>query len=320
MPRTSNQKLDPDVTSSFREAPAWRKIEGSWRPIYGSFREMGFSVEWHDFTTEAEFDWASSFHPHSIEICINIAGEARLEHKGATARIKGNEVVFYHADHLANLKATRAAKSRHQFVTFEFAASFFEQYFQQERKHLHHVVHGLINGKAATIPFACVPQNNIEITQLVETLRRPPVFLPAQRSWFTSKAMEVAALFLFQPAEGELFCSRAKRAGHDRVEAAKSILRNDLQMTLSLDELAKKVGCSPFYLSRTFSQEAGMTIQQYLRKIRLERAAELLRTGQCNVTEAAMEVGYNSLSHFSTAFHEMYGSCPGLYSLKINPA
>ena len=76
------------------------------------------------------------------------------------------------------------------------------------------------------------------------------------------------------------------------------------------------VGCSPFYLSRLFSQEAGMTIQQYVRQVRMERAAELLRTGQCNVTEAALEVGYNSLSHFSTAFHETFGCCPGLYPLK----
>jgi len=34
------------------------------------------------------------------------------------------------------------------------------------------------------------------------------------------------------------------------------------------------------------------------------------------VTEAALEVGYNSLSHFSSAFHETFGCCPGLYPLK----
>jgi len=53
-----------------------------------------------------------------------------------------------------------------------------------------------------------------------------------------------------------------------------------------------------------------------LRQLRLERAAELLRTGQCNVTEAAFEVGYNSLSHFTLAFRETFGCCPGLYPLK----
>jgi AraC-like DNA-binding protein len=70
-------------------------------------------------------------------------------------------------------------------------------------------------------------------------------------------------------------------------------------------------------LSRTFSAATGLTIPQYLRQLRLEKAAELLRSGKFNVTEAALEVGYSSLSHFSQAFHETFGCCPGLYPLKI---
>jgi len=45
----------------------------------------------------------------------------------------------------------------------------------------------------------------------------------------------------------------------------------------------------------------------------MEKAAELLRSGEYNVTEAALEVGYSSPSHFSQAFREMFGCCPGLY-------
>ena len=59
-----------------------------------------------------------------------------------------------------------------------------------------------------------------------------------------------------------------------------------------------------------------MTIPQYTRQLRMERAAELLKSGKFNVTEAALEVGYSSLSHFSQAFHYMFGCCPGLYPLK----
>jgi len=48
----------------------------------------------------------------------------------------------------------------------------------------------------------------------------------------------------------------------------------------------------------------------------MERAAELLLSGKYNVTEAALEVGYSSLSHFSQAFCQTMGCCPGLYPLK----
>jgi AraC-like DNA-binding protein len=45
----------------------------------------------------------------------------------------------------------------------------------------------------------------------------------------------------------------------------------------------------------------------------VERAAELLLAGRHNVTEAAMEVGYSSLSHFSKAFCTTIGCCPVLF-------
>jgi AraC-like DNA-binding protein len=50
----------------------------------------------------------------------------------------------------------------------------------------------------------------------------------------------------------------------------------------------------------------------------MERAAELLRMGHHNVTEAATEVGYSSLSHFSKAFCETIGCCPVLYPMAKN--
>lgn len=56
-----------------------------------------------------------------------------------------------------------------------------------------------------------------------------------------------------------------------------------------------------------------MSIPRYLRTKRIDRAAELLRSGKANVTEAAMAVGYSSLSAFNKAFVEQMGCCPGLY-------
>jgi AraC-like DNA-binding protein len=60
----------------------------------------------------------------------------------------------------------------------------------------------------------------------------------------------------------------------------------------------------------------GKTIPQYIRDLRMERAAEMLKTGKYNVTQVAFAVGYSSASHFSTAFHQSFGCCPGLYPLK----
>jgi AraC-like DNA-binding protein len=50
----------------------------------------------------------------------------------------------------------------------------------------------------------------------------------------------------------------------------------------------------------------------------MERTGELPRTRRFNVTAAALEVGYSSLSHFSQVFHETFACCPGLYPLRTS--
>jgi AraC-like DNA-binding protein len=124
--------------------------------------------------------------------------------------------------------------------------------------------------------------------------------------------MEAAAVFLFAPAR-ELFCVRQKRLTRERVERVQTILHERFNDPPSLEELGREVGVSQFYLSRMFSQETAMTIPQYLRRVCMERAAELLREGRHNVTEAAFAVGYSSLGHFSRSFCEVMGCCPTLY-------
>lgn len=54
----------------------------------------------------------------------------------------------------------------------------------------------------------------------------------------------------------------------------------------------------------------GRSIFQYLRALRMERAAELLGEGKMSVTQVALEVGYTSPSHFSTTFHETFSKRP----------
>ncbi len=149
---------------------------------------------------------------------------------------------------------------------------------------------------------------------LALNLGRPPVPPAARPLWFESKTLELIAQFLFipQPKE-EFFCARQKRLAGERAHEVMLILRDQFQAPPTLEELGRRVGCSPFYLSRIFSEEAGMTIQQYLRQARMERAAELLLSGSCNVTEAAFAVGYSSLGHFSKAFCEVIGCCPVLF-------
>jgi AraC-like DNA-binding protein len=298
----------------FAEAPAWHSVGAGWRPLFGNFRELGFSFEWHDFKSKASLDWARSFHPGGVELCLNLAGHATVSDGRQTSELLPQTLAFYHQGE-PSLVATRSGGERHQFITVEFAPDFLVKHLATAES-LHPLVDAVVRGEAKASVAIPAERMNTALLAVVESLRHPPVLAPAQAVWFQSKAVELAAQLFFRPLDGELFCTRAQRAARERVERVRAILREKMSEPPSLEELGRLVGCSPFYLSRLFSQEAGMTIQQYLRQVRMERAADLLRAGKCNVTEAALEVGYNSLSHFSSAFHETFGCCPGLYPLK----
>ena len=301
----------------FSEASAWRDVGKGWQPLFGSFRGAGYSIEWHDFFAKREFDWAATFHPGCIELCLNLAGRGFVECTHKRTEFAADTVGFYHRKD-EPLVAKRAANEQHQFLTVEFSVPFLAQHFAGMEKVLHPIVAAAIKNVPCELVSGSTVRLNAAQQQLIATLRQPPVYAAAQALWYRCKALELAVTFLVQPpAESEMFCTRQQRLAQERVEQVIFLLKQNLAEPPALEELGKKIGCSHFYLSRIFSAQTGHTITQHLRQLRMERAAELLKSGEYNVTEAATEVGYNSLSHFSAAFTETFGVCPGLYPLKL---
>jgi signal transduction histidine kinase/CheY-like chemotaxis protein len=81
----------------------------------------------------------------------------------------------------------------------------------------------------------------------------------------------------------------------------------------SPEALAAAVGLSYQQLYRRLAAELQATPSQFIRTVRVERAAELLREGTGSITEVAYSVGFNSLSYFNRAFHERFGAAPSEY-------
>jgi len=298
------------------ERAAWREVKDGWRPLYGDVDSMGVAVEWHDFRMARSFNWGRTFHPRSLEFCLNLDGRGEV---GSAAKVSYTPAsAGYYAVGDEPLPASRRANDRHQFATLEFSRDHLQKQFVENEGDLEPQIRRVIFGdKNATVLGPTRPMS-IEQRTVVANLATPPVSKAAQILWYQSKALELMAHFLFEPKDPEFFCQRQKRVARERVERARELLGRDLVNPMTLESLGQEVGCSPFYLSRMFSREVGLTIPQYLRKLRMERAAELLRTGRYNVTEAAIEVGYSSLSHFSKAFCETIGCCPVLYPVAKN--
>ncbi len=84
------------------------------------------------------------------------------------------------------------------------------------------------------------------------------------------------------------------------------------------EALSKDVGMSRVHLFRRLKKITGQSPSDFIRKIRLQKAAQLLSGNKGFIKEIAFEVGFNSVSHFSQCFHEFYGVKPSEYSLQTN--
>jgi AraC-like DNA-binding protein len=108
---------------------------------------------------------------------------------------------------------------------------------------------------------------------------------------------------------------RAARAAtvveHARlVESAKHLLTERATEHDSLTSLASSLHVSEFHLARAFRAGTGFTLHGYRTHLRLRAALDLLTSSPDRLSAIATELGFNSHSHFTDAFHSTFGASP----------
>lgn len=99
----------------------------------------------------------------------------------------------------------------------------------------------------------------------------------------------------------------------EKIKAAVSLIESRYASMLSLDQLADELQMSKYHFLRSFAAAVGMTPNEYLNRVRIERAMELLRQSDENVEQIAERVGYSSGSYFIKAFRRRTGLTPGTF-------
>jgi AraC-like DNA-binding protein len=89
------------------------------------------------------------------------------------------------------------------------------------------------------------------------------------------------------------------------------------EQTVSIEDVAREVGISPFHFIRQFEAVFGLTPHQFRIQSRLDRAKRLLSMGQHSVTDVCMEVGFSSLGSFSDLFTRRIGASPSAYRRRM---
>ena len=87
---------------------------------------------------------------------------------------------------------------------------------------------------------------------------------------------------------------------------------------ISLDQVARNMYLSPFYISKIFKSETGDTPINYLIRLRMERARDLMESRRSlTIQDVASQVGYEDVRHFSKLFKKLYGTAPSRYRSSI---
>lgn len=96
-------------------------------------------------------------------------------------------------------------------------------------------------------------------------------------------------------------------------KALQSVERNMDNTQYAVEDLGKDIGLSRGHLYRKLQSITGQSPADFIRAIRLKRAAQLLRDTQLNVAEIAYMVGFNALKYFNKHFKDMFGITPSQY-------
>jgi AraC-like DNA-binding protein len=86
---------------------------------------------------------------------------------------------------------------------------------------------------------------------------------------------------------------------------------------IQLNDLARLVYWSPYYLLRVFGKEIGLPPHKFLESVRI-RKAQMLLNKKVPISEVAYATGFNSQSHFTTTFRRMIGVTPAQYAKEVN--
>lgn len=127
-----------------------------------------------------------------------------------------------------------------------------------------------------------------------------------------------------RPPQRSLVYNAAKRFGplveeetFARLCRSRDFLAATLDRPVHLDDAASAACLSPFHYHRQFARAFGETPHDFLMRVRMDRARELLARDELPVTEVCLAVGYESLGSFSTRFRAMVGCSPSAYRRSI---
>ncbi len=152
------------------------------------------------------------------------------------------------------------------------------------------------------------PSMAIALNQLLQFNLHPSV----KPLYFKAKSYELLSLYFNRPVDVDVAqCPfLASESNVIKIKNAKEIIISRMAEPPTLQELADEIQLPINKLKEGFKQIYGDSVYSFLLAHKMEVARQLLATGELNVNEVGLKVGYSTASHFISAFKKRYGTTP----------
>ncbi|AVR44908.1 AraC family transcriptional regulator [Christiangramia fulva] len=163
---------------------------------------------------------------------------------------------------------------------------------------------------------AVSPSMAVVLNQLMNFSLTPSI----KNLYFRAKALELLSLYFNKAENPDLeqcpFLSDEENI--KKIRRAKDIIISRMAEPPSLQELSNEIGLSLKKLKDGFKQIYGDSVYSFLFDYKMEYARKLLETGEYNVNEVGLKIGYSTASHFIAGFKKKFGTTPKKYILSVN--
>lgn len=150
-----------------------------------------------------------------------------------------------------------------------------------------------------------------EITPLFTMLREE---FTAANNKYVIKGLLYAILGRFDPY---FKLKNSEHSYNSTTQSLLSYIENHYHENISLDSVAHDLGFSKFYLSRIFSNKIGYQFNDYVNRLRINKAQKLLSESQLSITSIAMECGFESQRNFNRIFKEHTNMTPSEFKSSL---
>lgn len=120
-------------------------------------------------------------------------------------------------------------------------------------------------------------------------------------------------LMVEQDFSEQVRLAKERNQKENYIEQCKDYIARHRTTKFSISQMAEELGFSRSYLSRRFSEQTGISIQEYILQVRLEAAANMLRFSEEQIGTIADYLCFPSQSYFTERFRKQYGKTPGEY-------